>query len=223
MGVWKITNGERVLKRFLPLSLVVLALAAAPALAEVAEGNWYLEGGLGYYIGGGDDTETDEGFPDELEIENDYLINFRAGWFLAENRGVEGQLWYSETTGTRVYSATFVGGVRHIALDFDTNVYGFDVSAVFCLNPSSKHNLFVVGGVGYANVDMAGVEDEDTLTVHFGLAARISMTKHFYFRPDVRYLYMNGIDFRFREGDSKLNNILITVSTGWAFGKQKEE
>lgn len=203
--------------------MAVLALAAAPALAEVAEGNWYLEGGLGYYIGDGDDTKTDQGYPDELEIENDYLINFRAGWFLAEDRGVEGQLWYSETTATRTFTIAAIGGIRHVTLNFGTNVYGFDVGAVFCLNPPRKHNLFVVGGVGYANVDMSGVEDEDTLTLHFGLAARISMTKHFYFRPDVRYLYMNGIDFRFREGDSKLSNILITVSTGLAFGKQKEE
>jgi hypothetical protein len=78
-----------------------------------------------------------------------------------------------------------------------------------------------VGGAGYANVDVSGVEDEDSISLHLGAAARISMTNHFYFRSDVRYLYMSGIDFGFR-GDSKLNNFLITVNAGLVFGKQKD-
>jgi opacity protein-like surface antigen len=231
MGVWKITNGERVLKRFLPLSLVVLALAAAPALAEVTKGNWYLEGGLGYYIS----VSVSETFDDPLlgsiesesEIRNDVLINVRGGRFFTKRWGLEVQLWraFTEVTGA-ADGWPFPGA--------DADVSGLDVSAVFCPNPTGKNNFLVVGGIGYVIVDfdllpevkealkllgMTPGDGDSSLTLHLGAAGRINVTDSIYVRTDVRYLYVNGIDFGFPSGDSQLNNFLITVNVGWVFGK----
>ena len=164
-------------------AMAALALLAAPAFAEVTEDTWYLEGGLGYYIG--DDIGV-------AEIESDFLIDFRGGTFLTETWGLEGQIWQVSTD---------VAGL-------DIDILGVDVSAVYCFNPSEKHNFFAVGGIGYVDI-----EDENSFTLHLGAAGRINVTDNFYVRPDARYLYVDDV------ADESFNNFLITVSAGWVFGK----
>jgi hypothetical protein len=58
----------------------------------------------------------------------------------------------------------------------------------------------------------------ESLTLHLGVAARISMTDYLYIRPDVRYVYIDGVDLGF-DNRSYLNAFTASVSLGWLLGK----
>lgn len=205
--------------RFLCLSLpVALVFMAAPVLAEVTMGTWYLEGGTGYFFGDSDsevkaDTEiivTDPGPPPvevetkykieaEAKIENGYPINFRVGRFFSKHWGVESLLWFfpTELTGSVGVDGVAVtagtGEARPYGKGFtdsvEVDMAGFDGSVVYCPNPSRKINFLLLGGLGLMSTELfEGSRGTGAFTLHVGAAAKIFLTDRLYIRPDVRYL-----------------------------------
>jgi hypothetical protein len=121
--------------------MAALALAAAPASADISAGAGCVEGGAGYFLGDGA-SGTFLGKPARAEIENSLMAVVRGGRFFTKNWGLEGQLAYSPSEVTR--SASTLG----FGTD-DMNILFLDASAVYCFNPSGEKNVFVLGGIGY--------------------------------------------------------------------------
>lgn len=190
----------------------------------------YFEIGAGYLAGDGD-KGIFQGIPVEVEIENGSAGNLRFGGFFTKHWGLEGQLWGSFTEFTGIFDL----GSSSISSSDDVNVMGLDVSTVLRLNSSGKFNFLLLGGIGAisrADTEVEGVDFDlgipgpdkepvdigSSLTLHLGAAAKIFLRENFYLRPDVRYLYVDGIDLDFDSGKkSQLDYSVATVSAGWAF------
>jgi opacity protein-like surface antigen len=210
---------ESVLKRFLPLSLVALALATAPAFAEIIKHRGYVEGGAGFLVGDSDDGTDPILGHGEARIESSPTIGARFGGFFTEHFGMEGQVWYSPSDLEFEFSGT-------VSDSLDIDIWGFDASIVLCPNPSGKYNFLVLGGIGYLNGDIDlnvpgedSSESEDSTTLHVGAAVDLFVTDDVYIRPDARYLYVEGFDLFGLGKESRLDLFTISVNVGLMFGK----
>ncbi len=209
------------LKRFLPLSLVVLALGTtAPAFAEITKNTWYAEGGVGFLVGDSDDGIDPILGPGEARIESSPAIGARFGGFFTRYFGMESQIWYSPSDLDFESPGAGSGS-------FDIDIWGFDASVVLCPNPSGKYNFLVLGGIGYLNgeidLNMPGETgfstSEDSTTLHVGAAVDLFVTDEVYIRPDARYLYVEGFDLFGLGKESRLNFFTISMNVGFMFGK----
>ena len=190
------------------VAMTALALAAAPAFAEITENTWYVEGGAGYFLGDGA-SGTFLGKPARAEIENSLMVGGRGGVFFTKNWGLEGQFAYSPAEVTRSASALGSG------ID-DMGILFLDASAVYCPNPSGEKNVLVLGGIGYMQTRIEGSNSQRSPTFHLGAAAKLFRTENFYIRPDVRYLSVDGIEFGFDDGKkSQLNSFALSLTIGW--------
>jgi opacity protein-like surface antigen len=199
-------------------AMAALVFMAAPALAEITEDTWYIEGGAGFLVGDSDyGTDPILGRV-EAKIESSPTIGARFGGFFTRHFGMEGQIWYSPSDLDFEFQ-----GAKSGSLDID--IWEFDASVVLCPNPSGKYNFLVLGGVGYLNGDIdlnipgGGSESEDSTTLHVGAAVDIFVTDDVYVRPDARYLYVEGFDLFGLGEESRLNFFTISVNIGFLFGK----
>jgi hypothetical protein len=205
------------------VAVAVLALAAAPAFAEIKKGTWYLEGGFGYFSGDSDgqtkvETQSIEdpgpppvlidvelyGIKIEAEVDNGYLLNFRVGRFFAKRWGVESLMWFSPTEIAGSAKADIIDVSEPESSKFtdavEVDITGVDGSLVFCPNPSGRFNILLLGGIGLLSTELfEGSRGSGTHTLHLGAAARIFFTDRFYVRSDVRYLRASGLDLSFYE------------------------
>jgi hypothetical protein len=188
--------------------MAALALAAAPAFAEISAGTGCVEGGAGYFLGDGA-SGTSLGQPAKGEIENSLMVSGRGGVFFTKNWGLEGQLAYSPAEVTRSTSALGSG------ID-DMTILFLDASAVYCPNPSGEKNVLVLGGIGYMQTRIKGSSSQRSPTFHLGAAAKLFRTESFYIRPDVRYLYVDDVDFGFDDGKKNpINTFVLSLTIGW--------
>ncbi|UCF80482.1 MAG: outer membrane beta-barrel protein [Acidobacteriota bacterium] len=189
------------------VAMVALVFMAAPVLAEVEAKTGYVEGGAGYFLGDGA-SGTFLGQPARAEIENSLMVGGRGGMFFTNNWGLEGWLAYSPAEVTR--SASALGsGIDDMAILF------LDASAVYCLNPSGEKNVLLLGGIGYMQARIEGFNSQSSPTLHLGAAAKLFRTESFYIRPDVRYLYVDGVDFGFDGGKkNQLNSFALFLTIG---------
>ena len=194
------------------VAMTALALIAAPASAEVSTGAGCFEGGPGYFLGGSA-SGTFLGRPARAEIENSIAIVGRGGVFFTKNWGFEGQLAYSPAEVIR--SASALGSsVDNMAILF------LDASAVYCLNPSGEKNVLVLGGIGYMQTRIEGFNSQRSPTFHLGAAAKLFHAESFYIRPDVRYLYVDDVEFGFDDGKkNQLNSFVLSLTIGWTSGR----
>jgi opacity protein-like surface antigen len=191
------------------VAMTALALVAAPASAEISAGTGCVEGGAGYFFGD-DASGTFLGKPARAEIENSIMAGVRGGVFFTENWGLEGQLAYSPVEVTRSASALGSG-------TDDRGILFLDASAVYCLNPSGEKNVLVLGGIGYMQTRIEGSNSQRSPTFHLGAATKLFRTENLYIRPDVRYLYVDGVEFGFDDGKkSQLNTFVLSLTIGWA-------
>ena len=113
-------------------------------------------------------------------------------------------------------------------VDVDGDATFFDVSAMFFVNPRSKAEFFIYGGIGMAQVDVDygrirydahghrthnpgfGFRVHDDFTRHFGFGLNIRLSEKMYLRPDVRSRWLGSVENGVVDGEASLG-------LGWKF------
>lgn len=156
----------------------LFALVLAPGSARAEEkGSVELFGG-GLFI----DSRLGDSYA-RLDV-----LGLRAAWGLSERWSLE-------------------GSASHIDNDSNADIWGLDVSARYLLNPGKRSRVYVLGGPGWLRFDGGDEEgSEDSLTLHAGLGVEIPIQDRFYFRPDVKLLWLE---------DDPSNNIHTELTLGF--------
>ncbi len=99
----------------------------------------------------------------------------------------------------------------------DIDIWMFDISMGWMVNPDSRGVFHLYGGPGWSSVDVsipaAKDESESGLSVHVGVGVQIAATDRFYIRPDARYRWVDG-----DEGSDDRNDWEATLGFGWYLG-----
>ena len=146
----------------LPLALAVLALTFGAAAAQAQHG-----GSVEAYVGRYEPTVTDV-------ADGELTWGVRGGYRFTSRLGLEG-------TVDRLTSDEDA---------FKLVLTTVDLSGKLYLNPDSRAEFYLLGGPGWAfvNLDFGGrsARIADSLTLHVGLGVEFALYENFYLRPDVR-------------------------------------
>lgn len=120
--------------------------------------------------------------PEESSINEETVYGLRSGYRLSDRLGLEGSLGY-------------VGFSESI---FDGDFFIVDASLKLYLNPGGKAEWYLIGGPGWAFIDVdasgAGLIEEDSFTLHAGLGVDIDLSERVYLRPEVRARWYELVD-----------------------------
>jgi hypothetical protein len=97
-----------------------------------------------------------------------------------------------------------------------------DLSFEWLVNPDDRAVFQVYGGPGYGWVNFdppTGKDDDDNvLTLHFGVGAKISITDEFYIRPDARIRWFDADEDPAGGPDDSHTDLEATIGFGWYLG-----
>ena len=168
----------------------LLAFSLTPAV-RAGEVNLEISTGIFY-------SELDGGF-----LGDQAAIGFRGGYRFTDRWALQGSISRVELFD---YGQSFV--------NFDGNATFFDVSGMFYLNPRSRAEVFVYGGIGAASFDLevGGIflGAPGTFTTHLGIGLNIRLTKLLYLRPDIRARWLGNFAGGAVDTES-------SIALGWRF------
>ena len=195
-------------------TLGVLAINAAPAMAEVRAGSQEVQVYVGEAFG---DDLTDRRISGRRpEVDDDVTFGLRYGYNFSDAWGLELSLGQTNTS------------VRSLAgSDIDLDLTTFDVDAIYQFNSRSSFVPYVLAGVGYVGADLdrpiAGtvtgvgpvrIDDDNGFTLNAGAGAKVFLTDVVSLRLDLRYRYLDKVIDRF---DDSLNTFETTFGVGFQF------
>ncbi len=189
-----------------------LILAALPTCADKfgdeVKGDAYFEVYGGYFSG--DSEELDK---IKTKLEGDVTYGVRGGAFFLDHWGVEATLGFMESKIKK--------DVKPPA-ETDADMWLFEGTLFYAVNPHSSGVLTRGGGAGYVNID-SKVElpseerpNEGAFALHACASLRLKLTPHFYFRPDVRYRFIRDVQLGAME-DKNLDTFEGALALGWKF------
>jgi hypothetical protein len=193
-----------------------LILAALPAYGDTfgdsAKGDAYVEVYGGYFA-----SDREELDMIETKLEGDVTYGIRGGAFFLDHWGAEATLGFVESKIEKEFQPP---------IETDTNVWLFEGTLFYAINPFSKGMLTLGGGAGYISIDSeiapelklpSGEEpNEGALVLHACASIRIKLSSHFYIRPDVRYRFVRDVKLGAVE-DKNLDTFEGTLALGLKF------
>jgi OOP family OmpA-OmpF porin len=171
------------------LVIVMLAMSAASAQAEVKAGSVSVTPFFGFY-----NFESRE-----LDFDNSYTLGLRAGYNFTENVGVEGVFNYVKTD---------VNGLIPITRDDDVYMYGLGVEGLYHFFPDGKIVPFLAAGIGNLYYDSPNGH-MDKLTFDYGAGLKIFLTEDVALRADIRHVIPMNETY---------NDLMGTIGISFAFG-----
>lgn len=174
----------------LRISLLGMLLIASGAAAQSVE----LTPFAGYQFGGTFIDHFDDGFTvDDIDVEESESFGLMLDIAITENAQIE--LLYS-LQETELETPRFFG-----TRTSDLDVEYFHVGFLWQWIPNEKIRPFVVGSLGVASFDLAGVGDETAFSQSVGGGVKVLANKHFGVRFEGR-MYSTLVD----EGDEVFCN-----------------
>lgn len=175
------------------LLLLVLVLAALPALAGFREGTSEFEIFAGTHLGDNFTLQTESGVDLEMDLEDSLLLGMRGSYFFTDGFSVEMTM-----SGTK--SETWEGQ------DFD--IYYFQGNATYQFGGGGFSPFFTFG-LGMALLDHPTVdsdwnwrqENDAEFAWNMGGGFKIYFTRDFAFRADVRAYWINTSEEDYWEDD----------------------
>jgi hypothetical protein len=184
--------------------------AYADKFGDTTKGDAYFEVYGGYFA-----SDREEVDMIKTKLEGDVTYGVRGGGFFLDHWGVEGTLGFMENKIEREVQPP-------AETKTNTNIWLFEGTLFYAVNPFSKGMLTLGGGAGYINID-TDIElptgekpNEGALVLHASVSLRIKATPHFYLRPDVRYRFVRDVQFGAVE-DENLDTFEGTLALGWKF------
>lgn len=186
------------------VSLALLALSAAlsgaaPAFAEVKDGQFEIAPFAGYHI-----------FEDEQNLEDGLTYGIRLGYSFTRHWAIEGAI---SKVNSKVDDASITGAsagqFRSPTDDVDLLLYQLD--ALYHFLPDNKFSPYIVGGYGVTDYSPS-ISDDEMSTFNFGVGAKYWVSDNLAVRFDLRDHLVSEVF------DDRYHNISATLGVSFAFG-----
>lgn len=190
------------------LSLALLTLSAAlssaaPAFAEVKDGQFEISPFAGYHM-----------FESDQNLEDSLTYGIRLGYSLNRHWALEGAI---STVNSIVDDASITGAsagqFRSPMGDVDLVLYQLD--ALYHFLPDNKFSPYIVGGYGVTDYSPS-ISDDDMSTFNLGVGAKYWVSDNLAVRLDLRDHLVSEVF------DDSYHNISLTLGVSFAFGGKEK-